>query len=282
MPELPEVETVCRGLAPVLEGRRLLRVEPRRPDLRVPFPADLSERLTGGRVAAVRRRSKYALIEMADEGRAAGAVVILHLGMSGRVLVAPVANAPPPGKHDHLIVETDAGMRLVLNDPRRFGMVLMAERAGLQTHPLIAHLGPEPLGNDFSAAYLLETLLGRRTSLKAALMDQRVVAGLGNIYVCESLYRARLSPRRSGLSMGPRRSERLAAAIREVLREAIAAGGSSLRDYVQLSGELGYFQARFQVYGRAGEPCARETCAGTVARIVQTGRSTFFCPACQR
>lgn len=277
MPELPEVETVCRGIAPVLVGARLVGVTPRREGLRVPFPKDLAAVLTGHMVTAVRRRAKYALLEMENE-----AVVILHLGMSGRVRVdLPEGAWPALEKHDHLVLETDRGARLVLNDARRFGMVLLTDRDGLDRHPMLANLGPEPLGNQFDASYLAATLAKRKTSLKAALLDQHVIAGLGNIYVCEALYRARLLPQRIAGSIDINQAERLVSAVRQVLSEAIVAGGSSLRDHAQVTGELGYFQHRFQVYGREGEPCRGDGCNDIVRRVVQAGRSSFYCPACQ-
>ena len=278
MPELPEVETVCRGLAPWLVGRVLQRITVRRRDLRRPVPADLASRLAGRRVTAVSRRGKYALVATAG-----GPVLIVHLGMSGRIrLVRAGANDHAPGVHDHVVFATDAGDRLVFNDARRFGLLALAEADALDSHPLLRDLGPEPLGEAFTPAYLRTTLARRRTSLKAALMDQRVVAGLGNIYVSEALHRARLSPCRGTASLGPLRARRLVAAIRAVLEEAIAAGGSSLRDHARIDGELGYFQHRFRVYERAGAQCPRPDCDGTVRRIVQAGRSSFYCPACQR
>ena len=278
MPELPEVETVCRGLRPHLLGRRLQRITVRRGDLRRPIPGDLAPRLEGRRVAAVSRRGKYALIATAG-----GPVLILHLGMSGRIrLVRAGANDDAPGPHDHVVFATDAGERLVFNDARRFGLLALAEPDGLESHPLLRDLGPEPLGEVFTADHLRAALARRRTTLKAALMDQRLVAGLGNIYVSEALHRAHLSPRRNAASIGPVRARRLVAAIRAVLGEAIAAGGSSLRDHARVDGELGYFQHRFRVYDRAGAPCLRPGCDGSIRRIAQAGRSSFYCPACQR
>jgi len=277
MPELPEVETVRRGLAPLLEGRRLVRIEVRRPDLRVPFPADLAARLTGARIRRLGRRAKYLRLDFAND-----AVMLLHLGMAGRIRVyGPGADRPPPGPHDHLVFETDEGTRLVLTDPRRFGMVLLTDRERVDGHPALARLGPEPLGADFTAGYLRGALASRRTALKAALLDQRLVAGLGNIYVCEALYRAGLSPRRGTGSVGPARAIRLVRAVQGVLEDAIAAGGSSLRDYSGVAGELGTFQTRFDVYGRTGATCRAAGCAGVIARIRQSGRSSFYCPRCQ-
>ena len=277
MPELPEVETVCRGLAPVLEGRVLAGVTVRRPDLRFPLPPDFAERLRGRRVQRLRRRAKFILMEMAG-----GPVAILHLGMSGRMRLVAPGEELAFGRHDHLIFETDRGHRVVFNDARRFGSATYAEADRLDAHPFLAGLGPEPLSNGFSGPALAAALKGRRTPIKAALLDQRVVAGLGNIYACEALHRAGLSPRRQAYTVQQGRAERLAAAVRQVLTDAIGAGGTTLRDFVRPSGELGYFQHAFRVYGREGRDCPRQGCAGAVRRIVQSGRSSFFCPTCQR
>ncbi len=278
MPELPEVETVCRGLAPILVGRRLARVRVSRRDLRRPLPADFVPRLEGRRIDAVRRRGKYILVELDD-----GGVLIMHLGMSGRL---EIDGAGPPGPHHHVIFETDAGRVIRFSDPRRFGLMALGEADTLGDHPLLAGLGPEPLGPEFDADALARRLAGRRTPIKAALLDQRTVAGLGNIYVGEILYWADISPRRLAAHCLGRRAERLVRATRKVLEEAIAAGGSSLRDYVQPSGELGYFQHRWAVYDRAGEACPRCDCrlsrTGGIRRIVQAGRSTFYCGRWQR
>jgi formamidopyrimidine-DNA glycosylase len=283
MPELPEVETVRRGLTPAMEGARILGAEQRRPDLRWPLPERMVARLTGARVVRLGRRSKYILADL-DTGE----TLLIHLGMSGRILIS----GEMPGvfrheiraieAHDHVILEMETGARITFNDPRRFGaMDLVAtERAG--AHPLLASLGPEPLGNAFHEDYLIGRFRGRMTSAKAALLDQKVVAGLGNIYVCEALHRAGISPLRKAGRIAAPRVGRLVPVIREVLSEAIAAGGSSLRDYRQTSGELGYFQHGFRVYGRDGAPCPAEGCGGTVRRVVQTGRSTWYCPVCQR
>ncbi len=281
MPELPEVETVRRGLEPVLVGRVIARAEVRRPDLRWPFPPRLAERLTGARVAALRRRSKYLLADL--DG---GETLIVHLGMSGRLLVSGAAvgafhhSHPAPEKHDHVVLDLEGGARVTFNDARRFGALDLWPTADLAAHRLLAGLGPEPLGNGFSGATLAARLAGRRTPVKAVLLDQRVVAGLGNIYVCEALWRARISPLRPAEAVTAAEAETLAAAVRAVLLDAIAAGGSSLKDYRRADGELGYFQHSFAVYGREGEPCPRGD-GGTVARVVQSGRSSFFCPACQ-
>ena len=283
MPELPEVETVRRGLVPVVEGHVIARARVNRPDLRWPFPRDMAARLTGARVLALRRRSKYLLADL-DRGE----TLLVHLGMSGRMLVsgAPVGRFvhahPAPEKHDHVILDMAGGARITFNDPRRFGAMDLMPTAAAETHPLLARLGPEPLGNGFQEAHLAAALAGRRTPVKSALLDQRIVAGLGNIYVCEALYRARISPRRLARNLGARRVGRLVPAIREVLRDAIAAGGSSLRDYRQADGELGYFQHAFDVYGREGAPCRTPGCGARIARIVQSARSSFYCPRCQR
>jgi len=283
MPELPEVETVRRGLEPALVGRVLTKVEARRADLRFPFPQNFAMRLTGRTVTALSRRAKYLLADLDD-----GNVLIAHLGMSGSFRVEDDV----PGRfhnersrlsaHDHVLIETDRGTHIIYNDPRRFGFMLLVPRAELAEHKLIKGLGIEPLGNELDGRYLMSVLAKRATSLKAALLDQRLIAGLGNIYVCEALFRAGLSPKRSAKTIGAVRAAKLADAIRAVLGEAVSAGGSSLRDHAQTTGELGYFQHSFRVYGRAGQPCAAPSCSGTVRRIVQNGRSTFYCPACQR
>ena len=283
MPELPEVETVRRGLLPVLEGRRLARVTQARPDLRWPLPDRFAERLTGRHIARLGRRSKYLLADL--DG---GETLIVHLGMSGRMLVEDrllgefVHAAGRLPAHDHVVFEVEDGPRVVFNDARRFGAMDLWPTDRLDSHRLLESLGPEPLGNGFSAAYLAGRLEGRRTPVKAALLDQRIVAGLGNIYVCEALHRAGIRPDRLAGSLSRARIERLARAIRETLLEAIEAGGSSLRDFRHADGELGYFQHSFRVYGREDEPCAAEGCSGTVQRIVQSARSSFFCPRCQR
>jgi formamidopyrimidine-DNA glycosylase len=270
MPELPEVETTVRGLRPVLEGARLTAVEARRADLRRAFPADLRQRLTGARVVALGRRAKYGRI---DTDR--GTTMIFHLGMSGRWRVDP----DTLGSHDHLVLETDAARRLALNDARRFGFVDLWPTESLADYPPFRALGPEPLGEELTAAYLAGVLAGRLAPIKAMLLDQRIVAGLGNIYVCEALYTARIAPGRAAGQVSKPRLARLVEAIRAVLLEAIEAGGSTLRDYARPDGELGYFSKRFQVYGREGQPCS---CGGLIARKVHSGRSTFWCPACQR
>ena len=268
MPELPEVETTVRGLSKVLKGRRIERVEARRPDLRRALPVDLGQRLTGARVTDLRRRAKYGLI---DSDR--GDTLVFHLGMSGHWRVDPSETA----KHDHFIIETEEGRRLALNDARRFGSLDLVRTDELERWPPFAALGPEPL--DLDARELKKRLAGRTAAIKLLLLDQAIVAGLGNIYVCEALYRAGIHPKRSGGSISLERLKRLVPAIHDVLAEAIAAGGSTLKDFAAPDGELGYFPKSFAVYDREGQPCG---CGGTVRRIVQGGRSTFYCPACQR
>ena len=275
MPELPEVETVRRGLALRMTGRRIVRAELRRPDLRRPFPPMLAERLDGARIGELKRRGKYLLIELDDTG-----LLLLHLGMSGRITAGngETASETP----DHVVLTLDDGTVVRLNDPRRFGLLDYLPRGTEDKHPLLVGMGPEPLGPEFDAAYLAKKLAGKLTPIKSALLDQKIVAGLGNIYVCEALYRAGISPRRLAATLVGARAVRLVKAIREVLEEAVAAGGSSLRDYVQANGELGYFQHRWAVYGKEGQPCPGCTCAEGVRRITQAGRSTFFCAKTQR
>ncbi len=279
MPELPEVETVMRGLRARLEGHRIVRAVAHRPDLRWPLPPHLARRLTGARVLGFRRRGKYILMRL-DGGDS----VLLHLGMSGRMLIERAGrNEVTP--HEHLVLETDAGWRVGFVDPRRFGSVDLVPTAREDAHRLLAGLGPEPLDAAFTAAGLSAALAGKRTPIKAALLDQKIVAGLGNIYVCEALFRAGISPLRSAHTIPGARAARLVPAIKDTLSEAIAAGGSSLRDYVQTNGELGYFQHAWKVYGHEGEPCERcpgkPVCQG-IKRIVQSGRSTFYCARVQR
>jgi len=276
MPELPEVETVVRGLRPHLEGAVIRQVVQRRPNLRFPFPEKFGARIEGRTVTHVGRRAKFMLMTLDD-----GTIIVGHLGMSGRMLI--LTDDPPlPGPHDHVDFVTAAGTTIRYCDPRRFGMFDLTTQATLGDHRMLRNLGPEPLGNTFNAASLSAALAGRRSPIKAALLDQKTVAGLGNIYICEALYRAAISPRRIASTISGKRAERLTTAIRDVLSEAIASGGSSLRDYVQTSGELGYFQHRWNVYGREGEPCPKTDCAGSVQRITQSGRSTFFCATHQR
>ena len=268
MPELPEVETTVRGLAAVLEGRRLTRVEPRRPDLRRPIPQDLGQRLTGARVTGLGRRAKYGLI---DTDR--GDTLIFHLGMSGHWRIDPA----DVGTHDHLLIETNEGRRLALNDARRFGTLDLVQTSEVSDWPAFKALGPEPF--DLDPAVLRARFLGRSAPIKVLLLDQRLIAGLGNIYACEALYHSRIHPTRAAGSLSAERVKRLAAAITKVLNEAIEAGGSSLRDFVSPDGTLGYFSKQFAVYDREGQPCG---CGGMVRRIVQGGRSTFYCPKCQK
>ena len=293
MPELPEVETVRRGLEPVMQGARFAAVEARRHDLRWPLPRDFVARLEGQTVTGLGRRAKYLLADLSS-----GEVLLMHLGMSGSFRVAQEGGAPTPRNyhragtahmtHDHVVFHMSNGARIAFNDPRRFGSMKLVPRAKLAEEPLLRALGPEPLGNAFDAAMLARACAGKKTSLKAALSDQRVVAGLGNIYVCEALFRARLSPQRRAATIATRagapneRAHAVVAGIREVLNDAIAAGGSSLRDHKRTDGELGLFQHHFRVYDREGEPCPRPGCSGTIKRIVQAGRSTFYCPVCQR
>ena len=292
MPELPEVETVRRGLAPVMEGDMIAQAQVNRPDLRWPLPDRMAERLTGARVMALRRRSKYILADL-DRGE----TLLIHLGMSGRMLVSgsPVPpgdtggdrvmqgqfhhDHPAPEKHDHVVLQMAGGARVTFNDARRFGAMDLMPTRSAESHWLLRDLGPEPLGNGFDESYLVARLAGRRTPIKAALLDQTVLAGLGNIYVCEVLFRAGIHPARQARDVA---AFALVPLIRAVLAEAIAAGGSSLRDYRQSDGELGYFQHAFRVYGREGAGCITPGCTGIVGRIVQSGRSSFFCPVCQR
>ena len=265
-----------------MEGHVIARAEARRAGLRWPFPAGMADRLTGARVLGLRRRSKYILGDL-DTGE----TLLIHLGMSGRMLISGTAlgkfhhHHPAPEKHDHVVLDIDTGARITFNAPRRFGaMDLFATGTG-DTHALLAKLGPEPLGNGFHEDYLIGAFAGRKTPVKAALLDQRIVAGLGNIYVCEALHRAGINPKRRAGQLSPRRVAGLVPVIRDVLSEAVASGGSSLRDYRQASGELGYFQHAFRVYDREGAPCPTSGCGGSVRRIVQSGRSTFYCPRCQ-
>lgn len=282
MPELPEVETVRTGLEPVMTGRVIAQADVRRPDLRWPFPQNMAQRLTGQRIERLRRRSKYILADLSS-----GETLLIHLGMSGRLLIDGAQTArfeqahSAPGKHDHVILTMDSGTRITFNDPRRFGAMDLMETATAEAHRLLASIGPEPLSNAFSVETLVAAFKDRRAPVRALLLDQRVVAGLGNIYVAEALWRAGIAPMRPAGRISRARLERLTAAIRETLRDAIAAGGSSLRDYRQADGELGYFQHSFAVYGRDGEPCRTEGCLGTVRRTVHSGRSNFACPKCQ-
>lgn len=287
MPELPEVETVRRGLQPVLEGRRLSRVEARRPDLRFPLPEGFVQRLTGATIQRLQRRAKYLMAEL-DRGE----TLVMHLGMSGRFEIARPEGHVRPGqfryaadpdpKHAHVALETEEGGRVTYYDPRRFGYMDLIETAALPTHPWFAGLGPEPLSEDFNADLLARAFEGRKQGPKTLLLDQRIVAGLGNIYVCEALNRSRISPFKPAGTVARKRLPALVETVREVLGEAIEAGGSTLRDYAAADGALGYFQHRFRAYGREGQPCLNPDCQGTISREVQAGRSTFFCPTCQR
>ena len=280
MPELPEVETTRQGLIPVMEGRVIEAAQINRPDLRWPFPARMAERLTGATVLRLNRRSKYLLADLST-----GESLLIHLGMSGRMLISGAMlgtfhqDHPAPLKHDHVILHMDGGARVTFNDARRFGAMDLIGTDLALTHPLLAGLGPEPLGNAFDAGYLAARLKNRAAPIKALLLDQTVVAGLGNIYVCEVLFRAKIHPARPAGSLTETDSAALIPLIRDVLTEAISAGGSSLRDFRQTDGELGYFQHRFQVYDRTGDPCP--VCATPIARLVQSGRSSFYCPTCQ-
>ena len=293
MPELPEVETVRRGLAPVMEGARIVRVEVRRPDLRWPLPRDFVQRLEGETVTGIGRRAKYLTADLAS-----GDVLLMHLGMSGSFRVGHDGEGGIPGEfhhlrtaapaHDHVVFHMSSGATVTFNDPRRFGLMLIVPRRELAGHPLIREVGPEPLGNAFDANVLAAACAGKKTTLKAALLDQTVVAGLGNIYACEALHRAQLSPKRRAFTIATRTGApkacaiALVDAIKTVLNDAIKAGGSSLRDHRRTDGELGYFQHHFRVYDREGELCVTPGCRGKVKRIVQNGRSTFFCPVCQK
>ncbi|MFK7867983.1 MAG: bifunctional DNA-formamidopyrimidine glycosylase/DNA-(apurinic or apyrimidinic site) lyase [Roseobacter sp.] len=283
MPELPEVETVRRGLAPVMEGAVIARADVNRPDLRWPFPKDMAARLTGQRVQRLRRRSKYILADLAS-----GETLLIHLGMSGRMLISgdPLGNFvhdhPAPEKHDHVVLHMENGARITFNDPRRFGAMDLLDTATQDSHKLIRVIGPEPFGNDFHETHLINAFKGRMSPVKSVLLDQKTVAGLGNIYVCEALFRAKIHPARKAGRISKQRISTLVPIIRTVLEEAISAGGSSLRDFRQADGELGYFQHTFDVYGREAEPCRTPDCPCVIKRIVQSGRSSFFCPQCQR
>lgn len=283
MPELPEVETVRRGLLPAMEGQRITRALVNRPDLRWPLPERMAERLTGQVVERLRRRSKYILADLSG-----GETLIIHLGMSGRMLISGTApgaflhDHPAPEKHDHVVLEMEGGARVTFNDARRFGHMDLGATDALDVHWLLKDIGPEPFGNQFNEASFARAIAGRNSPMKSVLLDQKIVAGLGNIYVCEVLFRAGLSPKRKAKNVSAQRARGLVPIIRQVLQDAIDAGGSSLRDYRQADGELGYFQHSFDVYGREGERCRRDGCSGTVGRVVQSGRSSFYCSTCQR
>lgn len=297
MPELPEVETVRRGLQPAMEGARVISVQIRRPDLRFPFPADLNDLLQGATITSLSRRAKYLLVEL-DRGQ----TLIAHLGMSGSYRVEVEGSSDLPGTfyhqrsslgtHDHVVLDVEGGAvgpaRIVYNDPRRFGFLLSTATSHLHDHKMLRDLGPEPTGNSLTAEHLAQRFVGRAQPLKAALLDQSHIAGLGNIYVCEALNRAKLSPKRQAKTLVTKsgqatvRLQKLTDIVRTVIAEAIEAGGSSLRDHKQTDGSLGYFQHRFGAYDREGQACPNEGCRGTITRIVQSGRSTFYCPSCQR
>ena len=279
MPELPEVETVRRGLVPRLVGHRIVRLIQRRRDLRVPLPGKFAHRVEGRTVQAIDRRAKYLLIRLDD-----GQTLIAHLGMSGRMTLHDAASAAdhPFQRHDHVVLETDEGWQVRFNDARRFGLMLLAPSNTVQRHKLFKGLGPEPLDDTFDGPALVRRLEGRRTPIKAALLDQKTLVGIGNIYACEALFLAGISPRRSAHTVQGERADRLVAALKQVLLRSIDDGGSTLRDHVQPGGELGYFQTRFKVYDREGAVCPTRSCGKTVRRLVQSGRSTFYCANCQR
>jgi formamidopyrimidine-DNA glycosylase len=292
MPELPEVETVRRGLQPAMEGGRITRAELRRPDLRFPFPKGFAKGIEGQAIVSVSRRAKYLLIHLEN-----GLTLLSHLGMSGSFRIEDRRGGEVPGlfhhersklhAHDHVILNMASvdgqNCRVIYNDPRRFGFMDLIELGGLDTNRFLQGLGVEPVGNELSGALISDLFAGKAAPLKSALLDQRLIAGLGNIYVCEALWRSGLSPERASHTIcGTKLADGLASDIREVIANAIEAGGSSLRDYVQTDGSLGYFQHSFSVYGREGEKCRKAKCKGTVSRIVQSGRSSFFCPKCQK
>jgi len=289
MPELPEVETVLRGLEPIMVNQKIMNAEIRRPDLRWPFPENMSERLTGATILRFHRRSKYILCDL-DTGE----TLLIHLGMSGRMTISyPVNDAkdllanfnykhPLPAKHDHVILDMQAGARISFNDARRFGAMDLIDTKNLFAHKLIKSLGPEPLGNEFNTPYLYSKFKGKTAPIKSALLDQRIVSGLGNIYVCESLWRAGINPKRLSGKVSRKKIDALIPIVRDVLREAISAGGSSLKDHRQANGDLGYFQHSFAVYGREGKKCNSVNCPELVKRIVQSGRSSFYCAKCQK
>lgn len=281
MPELPEVETVCAGLREHVAGLEIARVITHRPDLRVPFPADFQDRVGGKRIAAVRRRAKYILLCLDDRQ-----IMAIHLGMSGRITISGAQEAYIPQLHDHMILEFTNGGRIVLNDARRFGMVVLFHEDDMDAQPAFRSLGPEPLGNEFSGPFLKEVLKGRVTPVKQAIMDQRIVVGVGNIYACEALFMAGISPKKKAKDITLPMAQRLVDCIRDVLSRAIEAGGSSLKDYRRINGELGYFQHSFSVYDRENQPCPDCDCdtqkTKGVRRIVQSGRSTFYCPVKQK
>ena len=283
MPELPEVETVMRGIEPAMTGYKIDQLILNRPDLRWPFPGGMAERVSGAKVLGLRRRSKYILADL-DSNE----TLLIHLGMSGRILVSgdPLGNFvhdhPPIEKHDHVIFSMENGARITFNDPRRFGALDLLDTNSGDAHPLLRNIGPEPFGNEFHEDYLVNILKKKNFPIKSALLDQRIVAGLGNIYVCEVLFRAGVSPKKLASKISAKRTAPMVAIIRDVLGEAIQAGGSTLKDFRHSDGELGYFQHTFKVYGREGEACTNTDCGAKIKRIVQSGRSSFYCPKCQR
>lgn len=281
MPELPEVETVMRGLEPVLLGSKIKKIIQRRKDLRVPFPKNMKKRLEGRKIINLKRRAKYILVTLDDRN-----ILVIHLGMSGRVSIIPKNQDYNPEKHDHLILELSSGNKIVYNDPRRFGMIFIVPEQEQETHRAFEHLGPEPLGNDFSGPVLSKKLSGKKTSIKQAILDQKIVVGVGNIYACEALHRAGISPNKKAEQIKGKKAEELVKAIRSVLNKAIKAGGSTLKDYRHADGQLGYFQHQFSVYDREKERCPACDCditkTGGIKRIVQSGRSTFYCPRKQK
>ncbi|MDT2077620.1 MAG: bifunctional DNA-formamidopyrimidine glycosylase/DNA-(apurinic or apyrimidinic site) lyase [Planktomarina sp.] len=283
MPELPEVETVRRGIESAMQDQVIISAEVNRPDLRWPFPPNMAKRLSGARVVGLRRRSKYILVDLdSDE------TLIVHLGMSGRMLVSGIQvgqfhqEHPAPKKHDHVVFHMENGARVTFNDARRFGAMDLASTAAVEQHKLLASLGPEPLGNSFDETYLIGALSGKNSPIKSTLLDQRIIAGLGNIYVCEVLFRAKISPITKASELSKLRIGKIVPIIREVLEEAILAGGSSLKDYRQTGGELGYFQHNFQVYDQENQLCSSVGCTGVIVRVIQAGRSSYYCPRCQR
>ncbi|MDT2057308.1 MAG: bifunctional DNA-formamidopyrimidine glycosylase/DNA-(apurinic or apyrimidinic site) lyase [Planktomarina sp.] len=283
MPELPEVETVRRGIESAMQDQVITSAEVNRPDLRWPFPPNMAKRLSGARVVGLRRRSKYILVDLdSDE------TLIVHLGMSGRMLVSGIQvgqfhqEHPAPKKHDHVVFHMENGARVTFNDARRFGAMDLASTAAVEQHKLLASLGPEPLGNSFDETYLIGALSGKNSPIKSTLLDQRIIAGLGNIYVCEVLFRAKISPITKASELSKLRIGKIVPIIREVLEEAILAGGSSLKDYRQTGGELGYFQHNFQVYDQENQLCSSVGCTGVIVRVIQAGRSSYYCPRCQR
>ncbi len=281
MPELPEVETVMRGLSPVLCDNKIKKIDLHRPNLRIPFPKNMQRQLSNKKIISLQRRAKYIFV-LFDGGK----ILVIHLGMSGRILIIPHNEQYELQKHDHMVLTMNSGDQIVYNDPRRFGMVFIVEEDELETHKIFSRLGPEPLSNNFSAAYLIETLKSKNTSIKQALLDQHVVVGVGNIYACEALYQSKINPTAKASSIKGKKADSLVRAIRDVLTRAIKAGGSTLKDYRHADGELGYFQHSFTVYGQDGEACPDCDCniakTGGVKRMVQSGRSTFYCPRQQK